>query len=441
MAGAGLLGITYALFANGTKSQRMAVAGVQLAIPRPSAGSAALVTPDPGTARSHFSTRPAGAGGATSKKESGPGFIQAVRSSGQKQIDGLVRRANFVINQQRSDSLTSLLTESGIALGIMALLSIGLGWLLAGRALGPLRLMNLRARRITEDTLHERLGLDGRQDELGELAATFDAVLARLERAFDSQRRFVANASHELRTPVTLERALLEVALADPDATVASLRHTCERVLAAGEQQERVIDALLTLARGQAGIEAPRPVRLDELVRSLMEERAEQLAGMRVDRVLVPVTVSGDPALLERLVSNLLDNAIIHIDPADPWLSVEVRPWEGRAELRLANSGAVVAPGQVDELFEPFRRLAGERTARDGLGLGLSIVRAVAVAHGGQASARPVDGGGLELTVRLAGLSSQPERQGALPTLCLRCQHRRSPRRFGSHSSMTTAVC
>lgn len=412
VAGAGLLGITYALFANGTVQRPTAFAhGVQLSIPVP-AGLKAIIASGPGNVHARLSGNPAPKARLGTRTRPPAGFIQAVRSSGQKQINSLVKRANLVIQEQRSQSLTSLLTESGIALAIMALLSIGLGWLLAGRALGPLRVMNSRARQITEDTLHERLGLDGRRDELGELADTFDAVLARLEQAFHSQRSFVANASHELRTPVTLERALLEVALADPEASVESLRRTCERVLAAGAQQERVIDALLALARGQAGIEAAQPVVLDELVRDLIDDRAPQLEGIRLRTELAPATVSGDPALLERLVSNLLDNAIVHNSPEAPWVSIETAVTGRRVELRVANGGAVVPADRVTEMFEPFRRLEAERTGVDrGLGLGLSIVRAVAVAHGGEAEAIPLDAGGLELVVRLGLAGPGPERQ------------------------------
>jgi len=414
VAGAGLLGITYALFANGTVQRPTAFAhGVQLSIPVP-AGLKAIIASGPRKLPVHtrLSGNPAPKARLGTRTRPPAGFIQTVRSSGQKQINSLVKRANLVIQEQRSQSLTSLLTESGIALAIMALLSIGLGWLLAGRALAPLRVMNSRARQITEDTLHERLGLDGRQDELGELAATFDAVLARLEQAFHSQRSFVANASHELRTPVTLERALLEVALADPEASVESLRRTCERVLAAGSQQERVIDALLALARGQAGIEAAQPVVLDELVRHLIDDRAPQLEGIRLRTELAPATVSGDPALLERLVSNLLDNAIVHNSPEAPWVTIETAVTGRRVELRVANGGAVVPADRVTEMFEPFRRLEAERTGVDrGLGLGLSIVRAVAVAHGGEAEAIPLDAGGLELVVRLGLAGPGPERQ------------------------------
>ncbi len=415
VAGAGVLGITYVLFADATSPANTSfVRGTQITIPAPPRGVRAIKSSGVGgNAKTRLTSRPpSGSGGVRIRQTPGKGFIQAFRSSGQKQIDLLVRRANFTIAAQRSQSQSSLLAESGIALAVMALLSIALGWLLAGRALSPLRTMNQRARQITEDTLHERLGGTGRQDELDELAATFDAVLARLERAFESQRQFVANASHELRTPITLERALLEVALADPESSVESLRHTCQRVLAAGEQQERVIDALLTLARGQAGITAAQPVRLDELVGDLVDEREPQLDGVRVVTRLEAVTVSGDAALLERLASNLLDNSIVHNSGSDPWVTIETRVRDGAGELSVANGGPSIPPERVGELFEPFRRLEGERIGpAQGLGLGLSIVRAVTLAHGGQVDAEALPAGGLRVVARLGAAEPSGERR------------------------------
>ncbi|HWD64600.1 MAG TPA: ATP-binding protein [Solirubrobacteraceae bacterium] len=401
VAGAGLLGITYALYDHATAPTKTSwVQSTQLAIPSIPKGLKAIVTG--GNAHRRITAVSGGAAAGLQRAKPSPAIIQRLRKTGQLQLDRLARRANFEIAAERAQSRSSLLAESGIALGVMALLSIGLGWLLAGRALSPLRTMNQRARAITEDTLHERLGVTGRQDELGELAATFDAVLARLERAFEAQRQFVANASHELRTPITLERALLEVALADPESSVESLRHTCRRVLAAGEQQEQVIDALLTLARSQAGITAARPVRLDELVAELLEEREPQLDGMRVMKRLEPVTVSGDPALLERLVTNLLHNATSHNCGPAPWVAIQTEIRDGTGEVSVANGGPPIPVERVDELFEPFRRLEGDRTGlTQGLGLGLSIVRAVALAHGGGVQAEALPAGGLRVVTRL----------------------------------------
>jgi signal transduction histidine kinase len=336
-------------------------------------------------------------------------FFAKIKANGQKQLDLYRSRANTALRTQRSQSLASLETKSGIALGIMALLSILLGWLVAGRALRPLRTMNQRAREITEESLHQRVGVEPRTDELGELAATFDALLERLERAFDAQRRFVANASHELRTPLTLERALVEVALADPDASVQSLRRCCQRVLVSSAQQERVIDALLTLARGQAGIEYREQVDLADLAAELLAARAFDTAGLSVEAKLEPAIVDGDRALLERMVANLIDNAIAHNLAEHGWIRVQTAIEAGKPVLRVANSGQVVPPDRLDELFEPFRRLDGERIGQDrGLGLGLSIVRAIALAHGAELAAEAPVQGGLEIELAFAAARSDP---------------------------------
>jgi len=343
---------------------------------------------------------------------------QFLSSSTIKGIAKLVRDANIALTAQQQQTLGALLTESGLALAIMALLSIGLGWLLAGRALRPLRTMNLRAREITEDNLNERLGVEGRADELGELAATFDGVLGRLERAFASQRRFVANASHELRTPITLQRALVEVALADPNASADELRRTCTRVVAAGEQQERVIEALLALARGQAGIESRIPIDLAEVASDLLSAREAATLALHVHADLQPAIAAGDRALLERLVANLLDNAIVHNTAHDRWIEIETCGRAGGAWLRIANGGDQIPPDEVEELFEPFRRLDGDRSgAGEGLGLGLSIVRAIASAHGATVAARALGGGGLELELGFPRVAPAPgdERAAELP--------------------------
>jgi signal transduction histidine kinase len=326
--------------------------------------------------------------------------LQRITSGQRHQIDAIKQQANVALGMQRSQQLASLLTKSGVALAIMAFLSIGLGWVVAGRALRPLRTMNARARRITEHNLDERLAVEPRSDELGELAQTFDQVLARLERAFESQRRFVANASHELRTPVTVERALIEVALADPDASVESLRECCERVLATGEQQERLIEALLTLARSQGGIEAREAVDLEDIAGELVAQRQEEGAAVAIEATLAPATTRGDRALIERLAANLLDNAIAYNVADGGWVRVSTGAQAGRPTLRVSNSGRAVPEAQVPELFEPFRRLNGERlNGSRGLGLGLSIVDAIATAHGAALYARPRREGGLEVQV------------------------------------------
>ncbi|MGA2927984.1 MAG: ATP-binding protein [Solirubrobacteraceae bacterium] len=324
--------------------------------------------------------------------------LLTVTNADQARLDALQKRANVSLQRQHTAQLDALLTISGIALGIMAFVSIGLGWLVAGRALEPIRTISARARGISERNLHERLAPTPCPDgELGELAGTFDGLLERLEAAFESQRRFVANASHELRTPITLQRALLEVALADPDASAQTLRGACARVLATGEQQERMIEALLTLARSQRGLEARSLLDLGEIVAEGVDGlRAD---GVRVDASLSGAPIAGDRALIERLVANLIDNAVRHNQPGG-WMMAWTGVEDGRSMLRVSNSGPVIAADEVGALVEPFRRRNGDRAAsRRGHGLGLSIVDAIATAHGARLRAVPRDGGGLELEV------------------------------------------
>jgi signal transduction histidine kinase len=301
--------------------------------------------------------------------------------------------------------LHQLLLFSLIALAIMVVASMALGWLLAGRVLRPLQTITTAARELSASNLHERLALDGPNDELRELGDTFDELLARLESSFESQRQFVANASHELRTPLTLERAILEVTLADPAASSASLRAACERVLAIGEQQERMIDALLTLARGERGLERREPLLLDTVTDEVLRERGEEIAGrgLRLEATLERAPATGDPRLIERLVANLLDNAIRH-NTAGGWVAVTTAAEAEEAVLTVANSGPAIAPEEVERLLRPFHRLGAERVGHgDGHGLGLSIVAAIATAHGATLSVQPQADGGLRAEVRFRG--------------------------------------
>jgi signal transduction histidine kinase len=283
---------------------------------------------------------------------------------------------------------------------------------MAGRALRPVRTMSLRARGISERNLHERLALEGPDDELKELGSTFDGLLARLEAAFESERRFVANASHELRTPITLERALVEVALADPNASVESLRDTCRRVLAATEQQERLIEALLTLARSQRGLDTRAPVDLRELTAEVV--RAVPTDGLRVDARLSEASTTGDPAMVERLVANLIENAVRYNQPSG-WVEAWTGVRDGLPTLEISNAGPLVASEQVAELTRPFFRGAGngnagngQRQHSDGLGLGLSIVQAIADAHGAELTMAPLPQGGLRVAVSFPEVDSSP---------------------------------
>lgn len=323
-----------------------------------------------------------------------------------------------VVEAVRKDQRHVLLVEASIALALMALASLVLGWLMAGRVLSPVRTMTASARRISADNLHARLAVSGPDDELKAMADTFDDVLARLEGVFEAQKQFVANASHELRTPLTLQQTIVDVALADPDASVATLRAACLRVWAAGQEQERLIDALLTLARSQQGLQRREFMDLAEIVRELLPEHD---GGPRVDAELNSAAVLGDPQLIERLVVNLADNAVRHNHPEreGSWVSLWTGTDRGRPVLWIANSGRVIPPDQVAGLFQPFRRLGAERVrghGRDGLGLGLSIVAAVAAAHGGSVAARPRPEGGLSVTVTLPATGTRADRDAPAAT-------------------------
>jgi signal transduction histidine kinase len=308
-----------------------------------------------------------------------------------------------VRRQLETAALNQIAAQSGAALAVMALVSIGLGWLVAGRVLRPLAAITATARRLEGSTLHERLHFQGPQDELKELADTFDQMLGRLDAAFETQRRFVANASHELRTPLAIARTEVDVALADPDTAPDELRAMAGRVLEANQRSERLIEGLLTLARSERQLRAREPVDLAVAAADALEVAAQEVErlGLRVSRMLGAAPVAGDRALLERLVANLVENAVRHNRPGG-WVEVDTGRAGPLAVVRVANGGPPIPPDQVATLFEPFRRLEADRTGSDrGAGLGLSIVKAVAAAHGGRATARPLEDGGLEVTVEL----------------------------------------
>jgi signal transduction histidine kinase len=290
---------------------------------------------------------------------------------------------------------------SALALAILAVASITGGWLIADRAIRPLRRVTATARVISASTLRERLNLAGSYDELEELGDTLNGLFARLEAAFGSQRHFIANASHELRTPLAAERTVLQVALADPGASAQSLRAACEQLLELGQQQERLIDALLTLATSQRGSRHSEIVDLAAAADRMVASRREQAARARV-RVaadLAPATVIADSALAEALIANLVDNAIRH-NVAGGQVQVATAVRDGASCFSISNSGPVVPPGEVGLLLEPFRQLGGERTrAGGGHGLGLAIVSAVASAHGATLAVMPRPEGGLDITV------------------------------------------
>ena len=315
-------------------------------------------------------------------------------------VHGAVAAPDAGISQQRSADLSRLLAISWIVLAITALAAAVLGWFASGRVLRPLREMTVTARTISAGNLHQRLGLAGPDDEIKQLGDTLDELLARLEASFEAQRWFVANASHELRTPLTLERTLLQVALADPDASAGTLRATCEELLAAGRDQERLLEALLTLASSERGLDRSGPLDLAALTRQALDRAGPEIErrGLRLTTSLQPAPATGDPALLERLISNLIDNAVCHNHEGG---RIEVTT-EG-SQLTVENTGPAIPAGEVERLFEPFQRLDdGRAAAHDGHhGLGLSIVRAIAIAHGAEVTAEPRTGGGLVVRVRV----------------------------------------
>jgi len=305
-----------------------------------------------------------------------------------------------ILAQSNADVRDQIIRAGAILVALSAL-SLGAGWLIAGRFLRPLRTITATARNISASNLSRRVALGRRDDEFAELGETLDSLFARLEASFESQRRFVANASHELRTPLAAERTLLQVALADPEASAATLRSACQEALIMGDQQERLIDALLTLASGERGVEQWEPFDLAELAGQVVEQRRAEARrrDVRLQAALSAAPATGDPSLIESLVANLVDNALRHNGPGG-WAEVSTSMTAGRATIRICNSGPVVPPGELDRLFQPFQRLGRERIGSGGgHGLGLAIVRAIADAHGAVLAAAARPEGGLDLEV------------------------------------------
>ncbi|WP_225992948.1 sensor histidine kinase [Actinomadura rudentiformis] len=314
---------------------------------------------------------------------------------------GNAREIRELLKPMKEAQLRDLLIQSGIALAIMVVISIALGWLVAGRVLRPLRTMTATIQQISARNVHERLAVTGPRDEMKDLADTVDGLLGRLETALDAHKRFVANAAHELRTPLTLERALLEETLTDREATLESYRATSERLLAISKDQARLLEALLTLASSERGLDRQEPFDLSDLARQALDSsRLEADArGVRLYAQITPAPSAGDPALAGRLIANLIDNAVHHNVPGGH-VEVATETRAGRAFVWVVNSGPVISPQQVGRLFEPFQRLGGRTARSDGHhGLGLSIVRAIATAHGADITAHARPGGGLSVEI------------------------------------------
>ena len=281
------------------------------------------------------------------------------------------------------------------------LVALALGWLIAGRFMRPLRTITATARDISASNLNRRLALSGRNDEFAELGETLDGLFGRLEASFQAQRHFVANASHELRTPLAAERTLLQVALADPDATAQTLRETCEELLALGDQQERLIEALLTLASSERGVERREPFDLAEIAGKVLLNRRQEAErrGIRVYGDLSAAPATGDPSLAESLLANLADNAIRH-NRDGGWVKVSTTITDGLAVVSVSNTGPMIRPDEVDRLFQPFQRLGTERMRHaSGHGLGLAIVRAITGVHNATLTANARPEGGLDIEV------------------------------------------
>ncbi|MEV4096571.1 sensor histidine kinase [Streptosporangium saharense] len=314
-----------------------------------------------------------------------------------------VRRVEQVRRTYQRDTLSTLLTAGGIGLAGGTAIALWYGWWVGGWALRPVQQVTETARRVAQShNLTERIAYTGPRDEVAELADVFDTMLTRLARAFDGQRRFVANASHELRTPLTINRTLVDVAVRRPDAT-DDLKRLGESLLLVNTRHERLIDGLLALAEGEQAVLDRRAFDLSDVVEHVLDQAGAEAAerSVTVHRLLDSVTTAGDPVLLERLVQNLVENAIRHNhEGGEVWVTTRQRA--DVAELVVANTGLPVPPYEIETIFEPFRRLHGDRLRSErGSGLGLSIVRAIADAHDGTITARPREEGGLTITTEL----------------------------------------
>ncbi|MBD0670625.1 sensor histidine kinase [Streptomyces sp. CBMA156] len=304
---------------------------------------------------------------------------------------------------QAAAALNTLLRKLLTVLVCLAVIAFAAGYAMAGRVLRPLGRITRTARDVASSDLHRRIELDGPDDELKELADTFDDMLDRLDRSFDSQRRFVANASHELRTPLAINRTLLEVQLSDPGVS-ADLQQLGKTLLATNERSEQLVEGLLLLARSENELTDRRPVELSEVATRALEQTRGEADKREVElrSKLDPAMVAGNGVLLERLALNLLQNAVRY-NTAGGWVELATTAVPGGGELVVSNTGPVVPGYELEHIFEPFRRVKGaDRTRSDkGVGLGLSIVRSVVRAHGGTVEATPRAGGGLTMRVRL----------------------------------------
>ena len=313
---------------------------------------------------------------------------------------------------QRDFTLSHLLQYSLITVAVVIALAAVLGWIFSGRALRPVHQITTAARAASEHNLSARVAPTGPRDELRELAETFDEMLGRLQAAFEGQQRFIANASHELRTPLAVMRATVDVVLDNPDSTPGDLRAMAADIRAAVDHAEHLIGALLLLARNERGLTVREETDLATAAEDVLDTAG--LGGRRVHATLEPAVISGDPVLAERLIANLVDNAVRYNHAGgDIWIST--RTMAGSTQLTVANTGPVISPADAGRIFQPFQRLS-DRTSHDGSGLGLAIVASIAAIHGGTATARPRDDGGLSVTVTIPSAGAPAQGTGIQAT-------------------------
>ena len=320
---------------------------------------------------------------------------------------------------QRDLTLSHLLQYSLITVAIVITLAAILGWIASGRALRPVHQITTAARAASERNLSARVAPTGPRDELRELAETFNEMLDRLQAAFEGQQRFIANASHELRTPLTVMRTTVDVVLSNPDSTPGDLRAMAADIRAAVDHAEHLIGALLLLARNERGLNVREETDLATAAEEVLDTAG--LGGLRVHTTLEPAIIYGDPVLAERLIANLVDNAVRYNHAGgDVWVSS--RTTAGSSQLTVANTGPVISPADAGRIFQPFQRLS-DRTSHDGFGLGLAIVASIAAIHGGTATARPRNGGGLSVTVTIPSADTPVQGTGIQATERLGVPH------------------
>jgi signal transduction histidine kinase len=306
---------------------------------------------------------------------------------------------------QAGATLGNLLTYSLLSLGGVSVLALVAGWIVAGRILRPVHQITAAARAASEQDLTQRIDLQGPRDELRELADTFDLMLDRLDRTFTAQRQFIANASHELRTPLTVMRTTMDVVLAKPKPTHDELISMSADVRQAVDHAERLIAALLLLARNDQTRVLSDPLDLAVVAEDALEGRA--LDGLHMTTSLEEAPVYGDEVLLDELVSNLLENALrYNVKGGTVAVSTVARGDE--SVLSITNTGPAVPEEMVDRLFMPFTRL-DDRTRHEGFGLGLALVSSIAAVHGASVQAKAAQGGGLDIRVVF------PKREGDIP--------------------------